>query len=198
MTDDATDPITHMLARRSCERFEEPGPTHEQIRLILEAATTVPDHGALRPWRFVVVSGDEREAFGEALLDAAVSADPDLPQVKRFKARARAFVAPTLIVIIFSPRDGHIRQWEQEASAASTGYAMVLAAHMIGVGAIWKTIGARNGPLLADLLDMGPEERLMGWINLGTAVGEPRERRNPVTASDVTTVLHGGQTVPWA
>jgi nitroreductase len=38
----------------------------------------VPDHRGLRPWRFVVVTGDAREAFGDALADAAAEHQPGI------------------------------------------------------------------------------------------------------------------------
>lgn len=55
-----------VLARRSAPVLKEPGPTRAELARILGAAGTVPDHGTLRPFRFVVVEGDGRAAFGDA------------------------------------------------------------------------------------------------------------------------------------
>ncbi len=157
----------------------------------------MPDHNELRPWRFVVISGDDRAAFGDALVEAGVAADPDLTRPRRDKLRNKAFVAPTFVVIVSSPKPGNVEQWEQEASAATTGYAMVLSAHLLGVGAIWKSAPIRTGERLASLLDLQPQEQLMGWVNLGTPVGEPRAKNNPVGPADVASRLVDGRLVRW-
>lgn len=191
-------PIEMMLARRSHDHFEDRAPDRAQLELILEAATTVPDHGALRPWRFVVVTGDGREAFADALLSAEVALKPDTPEKKYANIRKKAFVAPTQIVIISSLRDSHVAEWEQVASAATAGYAIVLAAHLLGLAAGWKALDARRGPGLDELFGLGDDERIMGWINIGTAVREPRERRNVVPVADVTTLVKGDAAIPWA
>lgn len=189
--------VEALLARRSSKHFTNTPPTDGHVATIIRAATTVPDHNELHPWRFVVVGGDERAAFGDALVAAGLEATPDLDEARRAKLRSKAFVAPTFVVIIFSPKPGKAEYWEQEASAASTGYAMVLTAHLIGVGAIWKSAPIRAGRSLATLLDMNDDERLMGWVNLGTPAAPPRAHRNPVTLDEVTTRLVAGAPAPW-
>ncbi len=54
-----------LLHRNSHPRLTEPGPDADQLQTILQAALRAPDHGRLRPWRFVVISGDRRAALGE-------------------------------------------------------------------------------------------------------------------------------------
>lgn len=186
-----------LLERRSIKLLAEPGPTDAQLDKILLAATTVPDHGNLRPWRFVVVSGDERSRFGDALLAVGLDGDPDLPEAARAKLRDKAFVAPTFVVIVSSPKPGNVARWEQEASAAAAGYAMTLAAHLLGVGAIWKSAPMRTGRQLDELLSLTDNEQLMGWINLGTEAAAPRERHHPTELSDVATRLGGGKLHTW-
>lgn len=194
MTDEA---IRGLLARRSTKQFSEPGPTADQLDVILTAATTVPDHNELHPWRFVVVSGDDRSSFGEALEAAGLERDPDLAEPSRSKLRDKAFVAPTFVVIVFSPKDGKAERWEQEASAAAAGYAMVLTAHLLGLASIWKSAPVRSGTRLAEVLAMGDDELLMGWVNLGTAAAPPRARRNPAVLSQVASRLDDGTLLAW-
>ena len=42
-----------------------PGPDEAALRRILEAGAAAPDHGQLRPWRFLVVRGAGRARLGE-------------------------------------------------------------------------------------------------------------------------------------
>ena len=191
------DLLSAMLERRSISVLSEPGPTHHELDLILRAATTVPDHGSLQPWRFIVVAGNERERFGAALRDAGVADNPDMHEAVRDKLFKKAFVAPTLIVLVSSPEASNVARWEQEASAASAGYAMTLAAHVLGVGAIWKSAPVRSGLALTQLFDLGADDLLMGWVNLGTAAVKARDRRRPPDLSKLAHSLHDGTIVSW-
>lgn len=183
--------------RRSISELVAPGPSDAQLDLILRAAMSVPDHGSLRPWRFVVVSGQERDHFATALLADGLQANPAMPEAARAKLHGKPYVAPTQVVLVFTPRPGNVARWEQEASAASAGYAMTLAAHVLGLGAMWKSAPMRTGPSLQELFDLGDDQLLMGWVNLGTAASEPRERRNPPELEAFAGRLSGGRPVGW-
>jgi nitroreductase len=170
MTVSAIDsPIDTILGRRSTTRLVEPAPTADQLDVVLQAATTVPDHGALHPWRFVVVSGDARHTFAAALVAAARGDGPALAPAHEAKVSSKAFVAPMCVAVIASPTDGHkVPEWEQVASASCTGYAMALAAHAIGLGAMWKSAPFVDAPALRECFGVTGSERLLGWVNLGT------------------------------
>jgi len=58
--------------------------------------------------------------------------------------------------------------WEQVASAACTGYAVVLAATGLGYGAVWKSAAVLGTEPVRALFELGPDESLLGWINIGT------------------------------
>ena len=167
-TDVRPEVIAALLDRRSTAALVEPGPSPAQIDTILRAATTAPDHGRIRPWRFVVVSGEARTAFADALEDGGLTRDPELSDGRREKLRAKAFVAPTLVAVVAAPRPAKVERWEQVVSAGCTGYAMVLAAHALGLGAIWKSVPFRTGPALRELFGMGDDDELLGWVLLGT------------------------------
>lgn len=186
-----------MGERRSISRLGPPGPTDRQLDAILGAATTVPDHGSLRPWRFFVVTGDQRVRFGRALRAAGVEHLDAPAEAALAKLESKALVAPTMIVLVCAPTAGKVALWEQEASAASAGYAMVLAAHVLGLGAIWKSASVRTGEALRALFDLTEHDRLMGWVNLGTPVVSARERRNPPRIADLARRLTDDGTVPW-
>ncbi|HMK11048.1 MAG TPA: nitroreductase family protein, partial [Acidimicrobiales bacterium] len=64
------DVLAAITLRRSTGRLSPPGPTREQLTTILDAAACAPDHGTLQPWRFVVLEGDAKEAFGAVLAAA--------------------------------------------------------------------------------------------------------------------------------
>jgi nitroreductase len=65
-----TNPAIDLLLRRrsvSANALGEPGPTQSELELILRAASRVPDHKKLVPWRFILFQGEARADFGKVL-----------------------------------------------------------------------------------------------------------------------------------
>ncbi len=190
MTDAAL--LDLVLARRSAPVFTEPGPTRAELARILAAPGTVPDHGTLRPFRFVVVEGDGRATFGDALAETAAEHRPGMPAAGLDKVRAKAFRSPVLVAVIASPCNEKIERWEQHATAACAGYAIVLAAHALGVGANWKSMPFTRGVALTRVLGLTTAEEMFGWIHLGRASDEAAPAaRLPLVLADVVTLLDG-------
>ena len=52
-----------LLSRQSIGLLAEPAPQGADLDLILDAGLRAPDHGRLRPWRFVLIRGDARLAY---------------------------------------------------------------------------------------------------------------------------------------
>jgi|GEM_PF-138337 len=169
-----------LIGRRSAAALTTPAPRDDQLATILRAAASVPDHNKLRPYRFVVIRGEARQRFGAALSAAAAAAGAD--DITIAKARRKPFFGPLLVAIIASPvTHNSVPVWEQVATASLTGYAMVLAAAAVGVGAVWKSGRHLDEAPVTRLLDMGPDERLLGWINLGSV---PLREGRPMRPKD--------------
>jgi nitroreductase len=178
-----------LFRRRSVSNLTEPGPSPDQLETLLRAATTVPDHGLLRPWRFVVVSAAARSAFGDALAAAAAST-PGVDAAAVEKVRRKPLIAPTQLVLIARPAaSAKVPEWEQVASAACTGYALMLAAQALGLGAVWKSTPFRDGTALRRLLGMAGGDQLLGWVNVGTPGPGALPPRPAVPLSEVAGVL---------
>jgi nitroreductase len=152
-------------------------PDGRALNLILGTATTVPDHGGLRPWRFAVVTGAGRDRFGDALVAGLhQQRGDDLPEAMVAKMRGKAFAAPCSVTLIASPDpSSNVPVWEQVASASCTGYAMVLAAVALGYGAVWKSAAVLDAEPVRALFGLTRHEQLLGWVNLGTPA--PSERK---------------------
>lgn len=187
-----------MVSRRSAAALVEPGPTRDELERMFSAAVTVPDHGALRPFRLVVVEGDGRARFGDALAKTAAEHRPSMPAVGLEKVRAKAFRSPTIVILVASRKSAKIEAWEQNATAACAGYAIVLAAHALGIGAVWKSVPFTRGMALSETLGLTDSEEMLGWIHLGKAAGdEPLPARAPFVVSDVASVLGGDGCKPF-
>ena len=99
-------------------------------------------------------------------------------------------------------RSAKVDDWEQVASASCLGYAITLAADRLGLGAIWKSSGFRRGALLRRVLDMGPDDEFLGWVNLGHRPPDLRadsSRRRPDVdlAPIVRTLGADGRPTPY-
>ncbi|MCW5834156.1 MAG: nitroreductase [Labilithrix sp.] len=191
--------LDFVLSRRSATKLDAPGPSREQLEQVLLAAGAVPDHGLLRPFRFVIAEGDGRARFGDALAAAAAERRPEAPAALLEKVREKAFRSPTVVVLIASPKAGKIETWEQHATAACAGYAIVLAAHALGVGAVWKSVPFTKGKALTETLGLDENEEMLGWIHLGTATREGElSPRAPLALGEIASVLDGAGRRPYS
>lgn len=175
--------LNRMLERKSTARLQEPAPGAEDLETMVRAALTVPDHGSLNPYRFIVVEGMARKIFAQAMVASAAIKKGELPEAVVHKIEAKTSVAPMQIVVIFSPKlETKIVEWEQFASASCTGFALSLAADALGYGAIWKSFDTGCGEPVRELFHMTKDEKVMGWINVGTKIPGhdiPRTRPSP-------------------
>jgi nitroreductase len=188
MFNDLSSPLALLRSRRSGRPRDlvVPGPDAGELREILTLAMRVPDHGKLHPWRFVHVPTAQRTAFA-ALLDAAYRADNPEPGRLELEANERfAHQAPTLIVALFSPTEGHkIPVWEQALSCGAACFNLELAALAKGYAAGWVTGWAAYSPAILAAFG-APHERIAGFIFLGTVGAGLEERARPEYADIVS------------
>ncbi len=192
--------IEALAAPRSEPARDGDPPDQQALTRILEAATTVPDHGGLRPWRFAVVSGVGRERFGEALVAGLhEQRGEDVPEAAVAKMRGKAFAAPCAVALIASPDpSSNVPVWEQVASASCTGYAVVLGAAALGFGAIWKSAGVLEMAPVRAFFGLSEHEQLLGWVNVGTpndSARRDRSTKQPELEQLVTII--GSDDRPW-
>jgi nitroreductase len=191
--------LVGLVGRRRALGREGFPPTAEELSWLLLAATTVPDHGSLQPWRFVVVSGVTREHLAEALARDFLDARGDASEAVLERVRGKAYGAPTLIVLIASPDEASkVPVWEQLCSASCCGYAVVLAAQSLGLGAVWKSTPFRDGKAIQELFGLGRDEQLLGWVNVGGTEDDPGDLTRPAPdLSSLVTVLEPSGLSPY-
>jgi len=164
--------IDAMLSRRSVPalRLREPGPSSAQIDVALDAALSAPDHGALRPWRFVLIHGAARAQLAELLAGRLQAREPQTPPGKIERVRTQVRTAPLVIAvgarIQYTPK---VPEIEQILAVGAGVMNLLNAFHALGYGAIWLTGGNAYDPLIAAALGFGPEERCLGFVYVGTA-----------------------------
>jgi nitroreductase len=181
MFNDLTTPLTLFHSRRSGKARDmiAPGPDADQMAAILNAATRVPDHGKLNPWRFIVIGADQRDALSTLLTGAYRTEKPAAGRLEIEAMDAMARQAPALVIALFSPRmESHIPLWEQQLSMGAACMQMMNAAHAQGFVANWLT----GWPSQSDTVrnHFGAEhERIAGFFYFGTPAKTLEERPRP-------------------
>lgn len=175
-----------LLARHSTpsRQLVAPGPDHAQLLSMLEIAVHVPDHGRLAPWRFLRIAGEARAVLGRALAARTIEREPDAPEAKVAKERERFNHAPCVIAVIATLTPGHkIPESEQIQSGSCVCFALLQAADAFCFGAQWLTGWAAYDPQILELLGVGANERILGFIHIGTAIMPQvdRPRSDPST-----------------
>ena len=156
-----------------------PGPDAATLERMLAAAVRVPDHGRRVPWRFLRIAGAARDALGEALVARALERDPDATQAVLDKDRGR-FQSPLVLAVIAKlGADAKIPESERFASACCVCFALLLAAQAEGFGAQWLTGWPAYDETILRLLGLGDDERIAGFIHVGTPKLEAPERERP-------------------
>lgn len=157
------DPVLNAMARRrSVSKVGPHTPTDEDIAELLAAVTPVADHKALRPWRLILMRGDDRMALAHALDEAQGITR------KNGEYNTKPFRAELLIAVIASPTwHPAVPDWEQHATAAGAGHLLELALWQSGWGVMWRTgIYANTEPVRA-AHGLAANEHLMGWLYVG-------------------------------
>jgi len=178
----STEALDWLLTRRSTVAGDltGPGPDSGQLDLILRAASRVPDHRKLAPFRFLVIEGEARSRAGDHLASAFQAEHPDAPEERIAFEGARFERAPVVVAVISSPvDDGKTPDWEQRLVAGSVCQTLLLAAQASGFAGQWLTEWYAYDDTVLSALGLSEGEKIAGFIYLGTAEKNPAERARP-------------------
>ena len=172
------DAFEALLGRVSSGTLTEPGPTDAQLDQILSAAVTAPDHGRMRPWRFVLARGAARERLGVLFAEAASRRDPSAGEAQLRAVHGKALLAP-LIIIVAAAVCEHpkVPAIEQILAAGAAAQNILLAAHALGLGGMWRTGAFAYDTELKRALGFAAEDALVGFLYIGTPAKSPLQRQ---------------------
>jgi nitroreductase len=160
-------------SRRSISRLSPPGPTATELHLILDAAACAPDHGTLRPWRFIVLRDDAKDAFGPVLAAATEAeyrdrgVEPEPAKVQ--KDLTKMDRAPLVVVVVcaYQPNE-KIPRSEQHAAVVAAAQNACLAATDLGYGSMWRTGPNAYNPHVKRALGVDEDCDIVGFLYFGT------------------------------
>lgn len=199
--DDAATLATVLIQSRQTilpKRLVSPGPSAAELAQILGAAAHAPDHGQLRPWRFVLVPEAARTALADMFAQALRERDPGAATEQIEQAREKAYRAPVLMLAVV---DGHcgdpaIDLAERMVSAGCAVQNMLLMATALGYGSALTSGKALKAGSLRTLFALASGEHALCFISVGTVASRKAARARPAASTYVSTLGADGSVVP--
>lgn len=164
--------------RRSSKKFGEIAPTKEVLEQMFKAALRAPDHGRLKPYRFVVI--ENTSLFQQCLIAAAE--EFELGENGLAKASKLANQSPCVVATIakLDEQNAKVPVWEQQITAGCATYALQLAANTLGFETVWISKHWIKGSAMRQALNCLENEQIIGFI----LIGSPQDKETITTASE--------------
>jgi nitroreductase len=190
------DVIHAIETRRSIGRVKQDPVPRDLIERILESAVHAPNHRITEPWRFHVFTGKGRGELARvraeiARLQAeAEGEDEELAAGRISRERKKAFRAPVVVAVICESGRDEVETLENYAACAAAVQNMLLTAHALGLGAMWRTGPVAYHEHMREFLDLEEGDKVVAHLYLGFPdMGERPRRRAPAKEK---TVWHEG------
>lgn len=168
------DALEALTTRKSTAQLSEPGPKSQDLDKMFEAAVRAPDHACLRPWRFIVFQGEMRAELGQIFCDALETNNPGASEAAFEKEKQKPFRAPLVIAVIAKVRDHpKVPHMEQILSAGAAAQNIMISAHALGFGGIWRTGAPCYDDFVRGRLGATGQDQIVGFLYLGTAKSRP-------------------------
>ena len=149
------------------------------IEKILSAAVQAPNHYQVRPWRFAVMTGASRKRLGEVMAQSTKASRPDAFEDELNKDRSKPLRAPVVIAVaVDKPGSTKAKEIENICATAAAIQNMLLAAHALGLAAMWRTGPSATDPAVKQFFGWEADQHLIGFVYIGYPQHEavPHER----------------------
>jgi len=187
------DSLEALNTRSSAKTYGANAPSKEEIAVVLQAAVRAPDHGRLRPWRFMLIQGEQRVKFGEILASAALRRTPALSEGDLKRERDKAMRAPLIIVVACRAVTGtKVPVIEQILAAGAAAQNILLALHSLGYAAAWKTGEACYDPEVKKALGLAVDDHLVALVYTGGGPGATFAPGKAANVQDAMLEFPGG------
>jgi nitroreductase len=167
------DAVVALLTRVSPLRLGSESPEGAALDNILNAGLRAPDHGRLRPWKFLLVRGEARNRFGTVLEEALRRREPAVTERVLQAEREKPLRAPLIVIVAASVReDSKVPAIEQQLCAGAAAQNMLIAAHAQGFGGFWRTGAPAYDAYVKEALGLKPADAIVGFLYLGNVAAQ--------------------------
>ncbi|MDE2230377.1 MAG: nitroreductase [Alphaproteobacteria bacterium] len=178
------DALAALTTRVSPAALDTPGPSAAALETILQAAVAAPDHGRMKPWRFILIEGTAREKFGALLAQSLQRREPAAPAGKLEAERKKALRAPLIIVVAAAVQPNQkVPEIEQVVAVGAAAQNILVAAHALGFGGFWRTGANAYDVAMKRALGLAETDAIVGFLYLGTT-----KTPGPMRQGDTTSV----------
>ncbi len=187
MLNDISSLQSYLSTRRSGRpaQMTATGPDTDTLYTMIEMALRTPDHGKLAPWRFTVIDKERREDFKALLTNAFLTEHPSASDSQIETACKMASYAPSLVILIYSPKESKIPEIEQILSTGAVGMNFLHAAHIRGFVGSWIT----GWPAYDEIIRQSfckENERIAGFFYVGISDTIISERPRPIASEHIS------------
>ena len=165
--------------RQSLGKVKQDAVPREMIEKLLSAAVQAPNHYKVRPWRFVVLTGEGRNKLGDVMAASQQDHHPDFPQKAFDKTRSMPLRSPVLIAVgVDKPSEEKVLEIENVCAASAACQNLLLAAHGLGLGGKWRTGEWARDPKVKEFLGFEADQHIVGFMYIGYPefIPDPKER----------------------
>ncbi len=157
-----------VFTRHSVDKVRPDPVPRDLVEQLLSAAVQAPNHYKVRPWRFVVLSGEALERLGEKMAQALKKRNPEAPEATLVKESEKALRAPLMIVVgVDKPADERVIEAENHSAAAAAAQNILLAAHALGLGAKWRTGPPAYDEDIKRFLGFEADQQIVAMLYIG-------------------------------
>ncbi len=172
--------IEAIYDRQSVGKMKPDSVPRADIEKLLGAAVQAPNHYKVRPWRFIVLTGDGRAKLGNVMAQVLERRFPDVDPAALDKERAKPLRAPLLIAVaVDQPDDPRVIEIENICAAAAACENLLLAAGQLGLGGHWRTGDAARDPDVKSFLGLAADQHLIAFLYVGYPEVWPPSRERP-------------------
>ena len=175
-------------SRQSINRVKQDPVPEEVVEEVLESAVHAPNHKITEPWLFHVFTGRGRGELARARAETArlqaeeEGEDEEMAAGRVSRERKKAFRAPVVIAVVSRAGRDEVETTENYAACSAAVQNMLLTAHSLGLGAIWRTGPVAYHRHMRDFLGLEAGDSIVAYLYLGHPdMGERSRRREPVS-----------------
>ena len=162
------DALQTIQTRHSVGKVKPDAVPHDVIEKLLNAAVQAPNHYQVRPWRFVVLTGNGRDKLGEVMAQSMKAKFPQLTDEALNKERAKPLRSPVLIAVgVDKPTESKVLEIENICATAAACENILLAAHALGLAAQWRTGDAARDPEIKKFLGFAEDQHIISFLYIG-------------------------------
>ena len=154
--------------RHSIKKVKHDPVPRQLIEKLLDAGAQAPNHYKVRPWRFVVLTGEALVRLGDVMAASTAEYHPEYPPEVLEKCRATPLQAPLIIAVgVEKPSEPRVLEIENIVAAAAAVQNILLASHALGLGAKWRTGEWARDVRVKRFLGLEPDQHIIAFIYIG-------------------------------